>query len=310
MNDANYWKNQLDILQSNPPKSSENYYNKDFVSRMNEAQASIDNLVTEKDKAYSAYQQAQNDYDTFRGNVRRYNDVYEENKAKFGVEQKEYDYEKSKEALLQIDRAMKMLPSSINRNAEVRLSQAEREKAYNQQMDVYSKMMETQTADTEAFKEVWANAREKQTLETNREIGNQYSELNIKNNYWISKMNEFNAAEEMWRQARIEKQMIGSDYRMWQLNQNQAELNEYLARLSSALSRYTEAMETQIQIGQRNADSHELIRADIMNDYKNKLADSLVSNYITGQNRKMVASAYEAGGLLGRAAFIKNGMKF
>lgn len=279
MNDATYWNQKLNILQSNPPKSHENYYNQDFVTRMKEAQASIDNLVTEKDKAYSAYQQAQNDYDTFRGNVRRYNDVYEENKAKFGVEQKEYDYEKSKEALLQIDRAMKMLPSSINRNAEVRLSQAERERAYNQQMNVYSKMMETQTANTEAFKEVWANAREKQTLETNKEIGNQYSELNIKNNYWVTKMDEFNKAEERWRQARLEKQMIGSDYRMWQLNQQNAELYQYQQELSNALKRYTAAMETQIYQQERNLES----AAKFNDKFNEDLAQGLIDIYYAGK---------------------------
>lgn len=279
MSDLSYWESQLNKLNANPPKSSQNFYNSDFVQRMKDAQADIDNLVTEKDRSYSAYQQAQNDYETFRGSVRRYNDVYEENKAKFGVEQKEYDYEKSKEALLQIDRTMKMLPSSINRNAEVRLSQAEREQAYNKQMDAYTKMMETQTTNSEVFKDVWNKAREAQTEATNREIGKQYSELNVKNNYWVTKMNEFNAAEERWRQARLDKQMIGSDYRMWQLNQQNAELYEYQKRLSNALSRYTAAMETQLYQQERNLES----AAKFNDKFNEDLAQGLIDIYYAGK---------------------------
>lgn len=302
MNGVNYWKKQLDRLQANPPKSHDSFYNADFVQRMKEAQANIDNLVTEKDKSYSAYQQAQNDYEAFRGSVRRYSDVYEENKAKFGVEQKEYDYEKSKEALLQIDRAMKMLPSSINRNAEVRLSQAEREKAYNQQMDVYSKMMETQTTNSEVFKDVWNKAREAQTEATNREIGNQYSELNIKNNYWITKMNEFNAAEERWRQSRLEKQMIGSDYRVWQLNQQNAELYRYQQELSNALKRFSAAMETQIYQNEKNMEGHEKLQAYLRQQdqaAKEKLADDTINWYYQdtlGKNRKSLLDYNGSGG--------------
>lgn len=302
MSDLNYWKGQLDKLQSNPPKSQENFYNSDFVQRMKKAQANIDNLVTEKDKSYSAYQQAQNDYETFKGSVRRYNDVYEENKAKYGVEQKEYNYEKSKEALLQIDRAMKMLPSSINRNAEVRLSQAEREQAYNKQMNVYSQMMETQTTNSEVFKDVWDKAREAQTEATNREIGKQYSELNMKNNYWITKMNEFNAAEEKWRQARIEKQMIGSEYRVWQLNQKNAELYQYQQELNNALKRFSAAMETQIYQNEKNMEGHEQLQAYLKQQdqaAKEKLADNMIDWYMQdtlGKNRKSLFSYSGSGG--------------
>jgi hypothetical protein len=302
MSDLNYWRGQLDRLQANPPKSHESFYNSDFVERMNKAQANIDGLVAEKDKSYSAYQQAQNDYETFKGSVRRYSDVYEENKAKFGVEQKEYDYEKSKEALLQIDRTMKMLPSSINRNAEVRLSQAEREQAYNKQMDTYNKMMETQTANSEVFKDVWDKAREAQTEATNREIGKQYSELNMKNNYWITKMNEFNAAEEKWRQARIEKQMIGSDYRVWQLNQQNAELYRYQQELSNALKRFSSAMETQIYENEKNMAGHEQLQAYLKQQdqaAKEKLADNMIDWYMQdtlGKNRKSLFSYSGSGG--------------
>jgi hypothetical protein len=302
MSDLNYWKGQLDRLQANPPKSHENFYNQSFVDRMNEAQKNIDGLVAEKDKSWAATQQAQNDYETFKGSVRRYSDVYEENKAKFGVEQKEYDYEKSKEALLQIDRTMKMLPSSINRNAEVRLSQAEREQAYNKQMDTYNKMMETQTTNSEVFKDVWNKAREAQTEATNREIGNQYSELNIKNNYWITKMNEFNAAEEKWRQARIEKQMIGSDYRMWQLNQQNAELYRYQQELSNALKRYSAAMETQIYQNEKNMEGHEKLQAYLKQQdqaTKEKLADNVIGWYhqdTLGKNRKRLFDYNGSGG--------------
>lgn len=303
MNDANYWKNQLDILQSNPPKSSQNYYNQSFVDRMNEAQASIDNLVTEKDKSYSAYQQAQDDYDAFKGTVKRYEDVYRENEAKFGIENKYNDYEKSKEALLQIDRAMKMLPSSINRNAEVRLSQSEREFAYNREMDTYNKLMTTSTTNSEVFKDVWNKAREAQTEATNKEIGQQYSDLALKENYWISKLNAYNEAEEKWRQARLEKEAIGSEYRQWQEGQKKTEMKIYLSKLNAALARYNNALETQAQERLTNSYNQRL------EQIKESYADKMISNYLANSEKKNIASAYDAGGLLGRTAFAISGMK-
>lgn len=109
MSDATYWKKQLDILQSSKPKSYGSYYNQSFVDRMNEAQANIDNLVAEKNKSWSATQQKQQEYDTFRGSMSSYDSVYKNAKAEFGVEQASDNYEKSKQALAMTEMAMNAL---------------------------------------------------------------------------------------------------------------------------------------------------------------------------------------------------------
>ena len=92
---------------------------------------------------------------------------------------------------------------------------------------------------------------------------------------------------------------------MWQLNQSQIELQEYLSKLSAALDRYNEAMDTQTYQRQINIDAYDKIMDQIKGDY----ADALISNYLNASEKKNIASAYDAGGLLGRAAFVGSGMK-
>ena len=302
MNDVIYWGSELSKLQNNPPKSTTNAYNKSFVDRMNEAQANIDNLVTEKDKAWSATQQAKEAYDTYKGTMSSYEDVYKNSKADFGVEQRQDEYEKSKEALEQINRAMDMLPSSINKNAEVRLTQSQREASYNRQMNVYNKMMETGSSNSNVFKDVWDRAREEHSTYVQAEIASQTAKLEGYSNAWMKARDNFNQKEEEWRNARLEKQQIGSYYRVWQLNQKDIELTTYLNKLSNALKRYTSAMETQIYQNEKNMAGHEQLQAYFRKqdqDAKEKLANNLINWYqddTLGKNRKSLLSYNGSGG--------------
>lgn len=302
MSDVTYWGNQLTKLQNNPPKSSTNYYNQSFVDRMNEAQKNIDGLVKVKDQSWSATQQAKDDYNTFKGTVRSYSDVYNDSKAKFGIEQRQDEYEKSKQALVQIDRAMNMLPSSINRNSEVRLTQSQREAQYNMQMNKYNTMMDTANTNSTVFEDVWKKARESHAAYTQAEIAAQTSKLEGYNNIWMQSLDDFNQKERQWEAAKLEKEQIGSEYRMWQLNQKNIELKTYLNKLTNALKRYSAAMETKIYQNEKNMEGHEQLQAYLKGqDQKARedLADQMIGWYLSdtmGKNQKRLLDYNGNGG--------------
>ena len=279
MNDVKYWEGQLNRLQSNPPKSHEDFYNSDFVDRMNKAQANIDGLVAAKDKSWAATQQAQDDYETFRGSMTSYRDAYKNAQAEFGVENAMANYEKSKKALVMAEMTLNALPSQINAGSNRVLTQSQREQRYNVLTDQFNKVQTEKIKQNKDYEEAWKNAREKASANAQLVVSGEQSRLNAYNDAWINAMNAYNISEEKWRNARIEKQMIGSDYRMWQLNQQNAELYQYQQELSNALKRYTAAMETQIYQKERNLES----AAKLNDKFNEDRAQGLIDIYYAGK---------------------------
>lgn len=282
MNDVSYWKSQLDSLQAKPPKSTANYYNKDFVDRMNQAQANIDGLVAQKDKSWAATQQAQDDYETFRGSMTSYNDAYKNAEAEFGVSAAGADYEKSKKALAMAEMTLSALPSQINAQSNVVLTQSQREARYNVLSNQFNSQQSRLMKENETYKKAWQNARENQQAYAQAEIAAQQNKLENFNNAWVTSMNAYNDAEEKWRQARIEKQQIGSDYRVWQLNQANLELYEYINKLNTALSRYVTAMDTQNAIVSDKLDKMEQYIKQTSSKVDEASLDLLASGFRNG----------------------------
>lgn len=279
MSDVNYWKGQLDRLQANPPKSHENFYNQSFVDRMNKAQANIDGLVAERDKSWAATQQAQDDYETFRGSMTSYNDAYKNAQAEFGVENAMANYEKSKKALAMAEMTLNALPSQINAGSNRVLTQSQREQQYNVLANQFNKVQTYQQKQNKTYEEAWKNARERANADAQAVISGEQSRLNDFNDAWLNAINSYNISEEKWRQARIEKQMAGSDYRRWQLNQQNAELYQYQQELSNALKRYSAAMETQIYQQERNLES----AAKFNSQFNEHLAEGTINVYYAGR---------------------------
>lgn len=302
MSDLNYWKGQLDRLQSNPPKSHESFYNQSFVDRMNKAQANIDGLVAEKDKSWAATQQAQDDYETFKGSMTSYRDAYKNAQAEFGVENAMANYEKSKKALAMAEMTLNALPSQINAGSNRVLTQSQREQQYNVLANQFNKVQTYQQKQNKTYEEAWKNAREGASAYAQAVVSGEQSRLNDFNNAWLNAMNAYNTSEEKWRQARIEKQAIGSQYRVWQLNQQNAEMYQYQQELSNALKRYSAAMETQIYQNEKNMEGHEQLQAYLKQQdqaAKEKLADNMIDWYMQdtlGKNRKSLFSYSGSGG--------------
>ena len=305
MNDVSYWRGQLDRLQANPPKKSESYYNKSFVDRMNEAKADIDGLVKEKDKSWAATQQAQDDYETFKGSMTTYNDAYKNALSEFGVEQAGADYEKNKKALAMTEMTLEALPSQINARSNVVLTQAQRDARYNVLANQFTSAQANQIKQNKTYEEAWKNAREKASANAQAIISSENAKMQDYNNDWIISMNRYNDAERKWSLSKANEEWWGAKYRSWQADQANRAIQVYIKQLDAALQRFNSAMETQIYATQRNIDSHDLIQ-----DYiKEKYAGQMIDSYYSSQKKIQAAKDYDVGGILGKAAFIKSGMK-
>ena len=275
MNSA-YWNSQYNYYMSNQPPKAESYYNKDFVDKMNEARSNIDNLVTERDKAWSATQQAQDDYNAFNGTISSYQEVYTQSKSEFGVEEHHQAYEQSKKALALAESTLAALPSSINAASNRVLTQSQREARYNALADKQNAYKSNLMAQTSAYEEVWKKARESQAAYAQAEIAGQYKKLSDYNNAWITSMNQYIDAQNKLTQGQIELSNWEDSYRTWQHQQYQNANTIWFNNMSNALDRYIEALNTELvekqaEIEGRRAQTNALIYLS-----KNSMADTLV----------------------------------
>jgi hypothetical protein len=262
---------------NNRPAKAESYYNQSFVDKIKEAQSNIDNLVSEKDKSWSATGQKQDEYNAFKGTMSSYDEVYTQSKSEFGIEEHRENYEKSKQALALAESTLSALPSSINSSSNRVLTQSQREARYNTLSNRAMAYRDNLLARSSAYEEVWKKAREEQASYAKAEIASQYGKLGDYNNAFVNAMNEYDQAAKRLTEARIEKLNWESDYRNWQFNQWQNAETVWFNNLNAALDRYVQALNTELtmkqaEITKRRADTN--ARLANLND---SMADTLVA---------------------------------
>lgn len=286
MSSSSYWDSQYKNLMANRPPSSDSYYNQSFVDRMNEAQRDIDNLVSEKDKSWSAMNQKKDEYDAFSGSMREYNDIYNESKSKFGVEEGQETYEKSKKALALAQSTLDALPSTINASSNRVLTQSQREARYNALADRATRQIGIMTQQNSMYEQAWKNARENQATYAKAEMASQYAKLGNFNNAWISAMNEYDNAVRRIENAKVNLNLVRNDYRMWQTRQWSQANTIWYNQLNNALSRYVQALNTEhtlyrLEREKKMADSDAEI-AYWMNKGRERTSKMIANYYFNG----------------------------
>lgn len=286
MSSSSYWDSQYKNLMANRPPSSDSYYNQSFVDRMNEAQRDIDNLVSEKDKSWSAMNQKKDEYDAFSGSMREYNDIYNESKSKFGVEEGQETYEKSKKALALAQSTLDALPSTINASSNRVLTQSQREARYNALADSATRQIGIMTQQNSMYEQAWKNARENQATYAKAEMASQYAKLGDFNNAWVSAMNEYDNAVRRIENAKVNLNLIRNDYRMWQTRQWSQANTIWYNKLNNALSRYVQALNTEhtlyrLEREKKMADSDAEI-AYWMNKGRERTSKMIANYYFNG----------------------------
>ena len=286
MSSSSYWDSQYKNLMANRPPSSDSYYNQSFVDRMNEAQRDIDNLVSEKDKSWSAMNQKKDEYDAFSGSMREYNDIYNESKSKFGVEEGQETYEKSKKALALAQSTLDALPSTINASSNRVLTQSQREARYSALADRATRQIGIMTQQNSMYEQAWKNARENQATYAKAEMASQYAKLGDFNNAWVSAMNEYDNAVRRIENAKVNLNLIRNDYRMWQTRQWSQANTIWYNKLNNALSRYVQALNTEhtlyrLEREKKMADSDAEI-AYWMNKGRERTSKMIANYYFNG----------------------------
>ena len=286
MSSSSYWDSQYKNLMANRPPSSDSYYNQSFVDRMNESQRDIDNLVSEKDKSWSAMNQKKDEYDAFSGSMREYNDIYNESKSKFGVEEGQETYEKSKKALALAQSTLDALPSTINASSNRVLTQSQREARYNALADRATRQIGIMTQQNSMYEKAWKNARENQATYAKAEMASQYAKLGDFNNAWVSAMNEYDNAVRRIENAKVNLNLIRNDYRMWQTRQWSQANTIWYNKLNDALSRYAQALNTEhtlyrLEREKKMADSDAEI-AYWMNKGRERTSKMIANYYFNG----------------------------
>lgn len=286
MSSSSYWNSQYNSLMANRPPSSDSYYNQSFVDRMNEAQRDIDNLVSEKDKSWSAMNQKKDEYDAFSGSMREYNDIYNESKSKFGVEEGQETYEKSKKALALAQSTLDALPSTINASSNRVLTQSQREARYNALADRATRQIGIMTQQNSMYEQAWKNARENQATYAKAEMASQYAKLGNFNNAWISAMNEYDNSVRRIENAKVNLNLVRNDYRMWQTRQWSQANTVWYNKLNNALSRYVQALNTEhtlyrLEREKKMADSDAEI-AYWMNKGRERTSKMIANYYFNG----------------------------
>ena len=276
MNSA-YWNSRYNYYMNNRPAKMESYYNQSFVDKIKEAQSNIDNLVSEKDKSWSATGQKQDEYNAFKGTMSSYDEVYTQSKSQFGIEEHRENYEKSKQALALAESTLSALPSSINSSSNRVLTQSQREARYNTLSNRAMAYRDNLLARSSAYEEVWKKAREEQATYAKAEIASQYGKLGDYNNAFVNAMKEYDQAAKRLTEGRIEKLNWESDYRNWQFNQWQNAETVWFNNLNAALDRYVQALNTELtmkqaEITKRRADTNARLA-----NLKDSMADTLVA---------------------------------
>lgn len=263
MSSSAYWDSQYQYYMNNQPPKAESYYNQSFVDKINEAQKNIDNLVAERDKSWSATGQKQDEYNAFYGNMSSYGDVYKNAENEFGVKEAQDTYEKSKKALALAESTLSALPSSINSSSNRVLTQQQRENIYNALSDKYMSYRDNLLARSSAYEDVWKKARANQAADAQAKMASQWDKLREYNNAFNLAIDQYRNAEKKLTEGKIEKSNWESQYRSWQHQKYQNARTIWLNNMNAALTRYIQALNTEMVAKQSQAAMERAAKKDV-----------------------------------------------
>lgn len=284
--------------------SADDFYNQSFVNRIGEAQRNIDKLVNKRNAIDNKRLQAEDSYNTFFGNMRDYSSLNDEAEDKFGVKTSMENYEKSKYSIAAVEQSLSALPSTINRNSNVVLTQSQRELAYNTAADKWTQKMNTEKQAASQYEQAWKNARENANAYAEKLYGQQKSDLESLSLAWAGQSELWQKTSEQINKAEAFKWQVQSDYRDWQWNQAQIKNAYARARAEDAFNRYRIQSRYE-QIAQQEAYNRRMAEIELQSQQrKERLAKTLVANHLKYQERKNIAQAYDSAGVLGRLMYV------
>ena len=286
--------------------SANDFYDQSFVNRIGEAQRNIDELVNKRNAVDSKRLQAEDSYNTFFGNMRDYSSLNDEAEDKFGVKTSMENYEKSKYSIAAVEQSLSALPSTINRNSNVVLTQSQRELAYNTAADKWTQRMNTEKQDASQYEQAWKNARENANAYAERLYGEQKRDLEALSLAWAGQSELWQKTSEQINKAEAFKWQVQSDYRDWQWNQANIKNAYARARAEDAFNRYMIQLKYE-DIARQEAHNKRMAEIELESRLrKERLAQKLVDNHFKYQQQKNIAQAYDSGGIFGRFVYLSS----
>lgn len=283
--------------------SADDFYDQSFVNRIGEAQKNIDNLVNKRNAVDSKRLQAEDSYNTFFGNMRDYSSLNDEAEDKFGVKTSMENYEKSKYAVAAVEQSLSALPSTINRNSNMVLTQSQRELAYNTAADKWTQRMNTEKQAASQYEQAWKNARENANAYAEQLYGQQKSDLESLSLAWAGQSELWKKTSDQISEAESFKWQVQSDYRDWQWNQANIKNQYARARAQDAFNRYIIQLQYE-NVARQEAYEKRMAELELQRQQnKERLAQSIANSYYRQQEAKQTAAVVNAGGLLGRLAY-------
>ena len=283
--------------------SADDFYDQSFVNRIGEAQKNINNLVNKRNDVDAKRLQSEDSYNTFFGNMRDYSSLNDEAEDKFGVKTSMENYEKSKYAVAAVEQSLSALPSTINRNSNVVLTQSQRELAYNAAADKWTQRMDTEKQAASQYEQAWKNARENANAYAEQLYGQQKSDLESLSLAWAGQSELWKKTSDQISEAESFKWQVQSDYRNWQWNQANIKNQYARAKAEDAFNRYIIQLQYE-NIARQEAYEKRMAELELQRQQnKERLAQSIVNSYYRQQEAKQTAEVVNAGGLLGRLAY-------
>lgn len=278
--DSSYWDGVYNQWKDRAAGvNADNYYDQSFIDRMNAAQQNIDNLVSAENQANSKVESSKDAYDTFKGQMRHYADVSEEQENEFGVQTAFSQYEKSKDAIAATQAMINALPSTINANSNRVLTQSQRDAAFQRQYSGYSNKLTRETSQTSQYEETWKKARENASKASAEIMASQQSSLADFNKAWAAAVDNWYQAQENVRTAQYQKMDIESQYREWQRQQAAKDRQAALNEMNLALDAYVASIKNESNMRQADILANIEYRQSRMKDVYSTVADAWISNY-------------------------------
>lgn len=181
------------------------------------------------DKASAAQREAA--YDEAFKNQTAYNDLMAQAEGKYGVEDAKNTYQKSLQAIAATNQAMNALPSTINSNSNVVLSQAQRNAALGNQMNKYQNTLSSWQQANAVDQSALNTALQQSQNLADRNLAQQ--QQNIANNMNMYQTALKNAAQ-TYNQALQEQNILRNIYSQMyndEYQHNQQDYNYWYANL-------------------------------------------------------------------------------
>lgn len=181
------------------------------------------------DKASAAQREAA--YDEAFKNQTAYNDLMAQAEGKYGVEDAKNTYQKSLQAIAATNQAMNALPSTINSNSNVVLSQAQRNAALGNQMNKYQNTLSSWQQANAVDQSALNTALQQSQNLADRNLAQQ--QQNIANNMNMYQTALQNAAQ-TYNQALQEQNILRNIYSQMyedEYQHNQQDYNYWYANL-------------------------------------------------------------------------------